>query len=64
MVGELNASDLRDTSVDPSNRILIRMTFDDVERELSRFNILHGNDSDERKLMMQHFKIGKEDLDN
>lgn len=63
-VGELDAKDLRDNALDPSNRILIRMTIDDIETELSKFNILHGNDSDERKLMMSHFKINRDDLDN
>lgn len=63
-VGELNAEDLRDNALDPENRILIRMTMNDIDRELSKFNILHGDDSDERKLMMSHFKINRDDLDN
>ena len=64
MVGELNPQDLRDTSLDPRNRILIKLTVDDIERDLEKFNILHGNDSDERKLLMEHFKIDRDDLDN
>ena len=36
----------------------------DIERELAQFNILHGNDSDERAAMMKHFQINSEDLDN
>ena len=63
-VGELDAADLRNNALDPSNRILIRLTIDDIETELSKFNILHGDDSDERKLMMAHFKINRDDLDN
>lgn len=63
-VGELNANDLRDNALDPSNRILIRMTIGDIERDLAQFNILHGNDSDERAAMMKHFQINSEDLDN
>lgn len=63
-VGELNANDLRDNALDPSNRILIRLTINDIERDLSQFNILHGNDSDERAAMMKHFKINSDDLDN
>ena len=62
--GELDAIDLRNNSLDPRNRILIRLTMDDIERELAQFNILHGDASDERKLMMQHFKLGRDDLDN
>lgn len=63
-VGELNAEDLRNNALDPDNRILIRLTMDDIDRELGKFNILHGDDSDERKLMMAHFKINRDDLDN
>ena len=63
-LGELNPADLRDTSLDPRNRILIKLTISDIERDLEKFNILHGNDSDERKLLMEHFKIDRDDLDN
>lgn len=63
-LGELKPSELRDTTLDPDNRILIRLTVDDIEKDLSKFNILHGDESDERKLMMEHFKISREDLDN
>ena len=64
MVGELNANDLRDNTLDPRNRILIRLTIDDIERELNQFNILHGDAADERKLLMQNYKIDREELDN
>lgn len=63
-LGELNPQDLCNTTLDPTQRILIRMTIKDIEKDLSQFNILHGNDSDERKLLMEHFKINREDLDN
>lgn len=63
-LGELKPIELKDTTLDPNNRILIRLTIDDIEKDLATFNILHGNDSDERKLMMEHFKISREDLDN
>ena len=63
-LGELDHKDLRNYALDPNNRILIRLTIDDLEKELESFNILHGNDSDERKLLMKHFKISLEDLDN
>lgn len=63
-LGELGAQDLCDTTLDPRNRILIRLSVDDVERDLNKFNILHGDDSSERKLLMEHFKIDRDDLDN
>ena len=55
---------VRDQSLDPRNRILIRLTISDMERDLEKFNILHGDDSSERRLLMEHFKIDREDLDN
>jgi len=63
-IGELPAADLRDQSLDPRNRILIRLSISDMERDLEKFNILHGDDSSERRLLMEHFKIDREDLDN
>lgn len=63
-LGELDHADLRNYALNPDNRILIRLTIDDLEKELESFNVLHGNDSDERKLLMKHFKISLEDLDN
>lgn len=63
-VGELDPGDLRDTVLDPNNRILIQLTAEDIDREREKLRILHGNDSDARKLLMQHFKISREDLDN
>ena len=63
-IGELQAVDLRDNALDPRNRILIKLTVDDMERDLEKFNILHGDDSSERRLLMEHFKIDRDDLDN
>ena len=63
-LGELGASDLRDTTLSPENRILIRLTVEDIERDLQRFEILHGNNAEERKRMMDSYKISREDLDN
>lgn len=63
-VGELDASELKETSMDPNNRILIRLTSEDIEKELAVFNTLHGDSSESRRKMMQHFKIKRDDLDN
>lgn len=63
-LGELDPSDLCATTLDPRNRILIRMTTSDMEREMDIFDTLHGNDSDARKMMMKHVTITREELDN
>lgn len=63
-LGELNPSQLRETTLDPNNRILIQLTMKDLEAELKKFDVLHGNADAERKELMAHFKIKREDLDN
>ena len=63
-LGELQPTELKDNTLDPNNRVLIQLTISDLQRELERFNILHGDNDELRKEMMAHFKINREDLDN
>ena len=67
IVGELNGEQLRNTALDVNNRISVKYTVEDVEKELAVFNKLHGpskKDLDERKIMMSKYKIRRDDLDN
>jgi len=53
--------------MDPNKRILIQLTMKDVEKEVEKFRIIHGEGTDainERKQLMKNFKIDREDLDN
>ena len=63
-LGELDADELMETTLDPNNRILIKLTVEDMEREMEKFRILHGDSADERKMLMEHYKISRENLDN
>lgn len=63
-LGELNPKQLKDTTLDPNNRILIKLTLEDLEKEIEKFRVLHGDSSEERKQLMAHFRINREDLDN
>jgi DNA gyrase subunit B len=63
-LGELNPEDLKKTTLDPNNRTLIQLTIKDLEEELRKFRVLHGDSSDERKDLMAHFKISRDQLDN
>lgn len=63
-LGELSAKDLRSTTMDPNNRILIQLTIKDMEEELRRFNILHGDAIEERKAMVSAFQLDRDYLDN
>lgn len=63
-LGELDPVQLFQTTLNPNNRMLIKLTIDDMEEVLRTFRILHGNLDEERKSLMEHFKIAREDLDN
>lgn len=63
-LGELNANELKSTTMNPHNRMLIQITMDDAEKELERFNIFHGNNADARKEMFGTISLEKEYLDN
>ena len=63
----MNPEELWETTLNPENRTLIRLTTSDLEKERSTFALLHSGKSDkvsERKEMMSKFKISLDDLDN
>lgn len=64
-LGELQPSELRETTLDPSKRTLIQLTVSDLERELEVFTVLHGKKGKkELKKLMTNIKIAREELDN
>ncbi|MDD3172093.1 MAG: toprim domain-containing protein [Herbinix sp.] len=63
-LGELEPEELRATTLDPRNRILIQMAVSDMEDAIKSFAVLHGSDNNSRKEMMKLFKINREDIDN
>ena len=66
-LGEMNASDLDKTTIDPNTRVLIQLTSEDLKRELDVFYKLNGaskRDLEKRKQMMKDYKIKRSDLDN
>lgn len=65
-LGEMDAQELKSTTIDPENRTLIRLRMKDLEKELDTFNILHSKTNKwslERKKMMKTFKIDIDDID-
>jgi DNA gyrase subunit B len=52
-LGEMNAEELWETTMDPSRRILKQVTIDDAEEADRIFDILMGNDVPSRKLFIQ-----------
>jgi DNA gyrase subunit B len=62
-LGEMNAEDLGETTMDPKNRMLLKVTVDDAERADAVFNKLMGTEVELRKNFIQtHAKFVK-DLD-
>lgn len=62
-LGEMDASQLWETTMDPANRVLIRVNIEDAEKADAIFNKLMGNEVDLRKTFIQtHAKFVK-DLD-
>ncbi len=52
-LGEMNAEDLWDTTMNPENRILLQVSLDDAERADSVFSMLMGDEVAPRKRFIQ-----------
>lgn len=66
-LGEIDAKELRDTTLDPNHRLLIKLTVDSIEKDLERFDILQGDSINAKKLrkeLIAKFDIDIDDLDN
>ncbi|MEI2423369.1 hypothetical protein V6O07_24080, partial [Arthrospira platensis SPKY2] len=66
-LGEMNSKDLWETSLNPENRHLIRLTVEDLEKDVERFALLHSTkkkDVEARAKLFEAFKIDIEDIDN
>jgi DNA gyrase subunit B len=52
-LGEMDAADLWDTTMDPDKRILLQVTLDDAARADEMFSILMGEDVEQRRTFIQ-----------
>lgn len=65
-LGEMNPDELNETTLMPDNRILVRLTTDDINKESETMELLHGkslNARNERRNLMSKFKIDLDELD-
>lgn len=65
-LGEADWEDLAETIMDPTKRILVQLTFDDVKRDLDLIESLHGSGESSkrfRKKMMSEYVISRDDID-
>lgn len=66
-LGEANAEDLWETTLNPENRSLVQLTFGDIERDIDIFNKLKSDKpvhQARRKEMFEGYRIRRDDLDN
>lgn len=68
-IGELNPEEVMETSMNPANRRLQRITIEDIEGTDSIFKVLFGPSTNKvideaRKKMMMDYEIDKDDIDN
>ncbi len=62
-LGEMNPSELWETTMDPANRVLKRVSIDDAEEADKMFDILMGNEVAPRKKWIQTHAKAVENLD-
>lgn len=66
-LGESNADQMWETTLNPANRIMVRLTMDNIERDMEIFRKLKSDRMiyrRQRKEMVENYTIRLEDLDN
>jgi len=62
-LGEMNAEELRDTTLDPANRTLIKVDMADVGAADEMFRILLGDKVEPRREFIEKHALDVNDLD-
>ena len=59
----MNAEELRDTTLDPNQRTLIRVTMDDVAAVDEMFRVLMGDKVEPRREFIEKYALDVQNLD-
>ena len=62
-LGEMNADQLWDTTLDPTNRRVLQMTIEDFEEADELFTILMGSVVEPRRRFIQEHALSVQDVD-
>ena len=62
-LGEMNAEELRDTTLDPNNRTLVRVTMNDVGAADDMFRVLMGDKVEPRREFIEKYALDVRNLD-
>ncbi len=62
-LGEMNAEELRETTLDPTNRTLLRIRMDDVSSADDLFRVLMGDNVEPRREFIQKHALDVKNLD-
>ncbi|MBR0237984.1 MAG: DNA gyrase subunit B [Thermoguttaceae bacterium] len=62
-LGEMNAEQLRETTLDPAQRTLLQVTMDDAKRASELFEILMGDNVEPRRQFIEKYALEVENLD-
>ncbi|MCH7727210.1 MAG: DNA gyrase subunit B [Planctomycetes bacterium] len=62
-LGEMNAEELRDTTLDPNNRTLIKVTMNDVGAADDMFRVLMGDKVEPRREFIEKYALDVRNLD-
>ncbi|MGY8770953.1 MAG: DNA gyrase subunit B [Pirellulales bacterium] len=62
-LGEMNAEELRETTLDPTNRTLLRVTMEDVTAADDMFRVLMGDKVEPRREFIEKYALDVRNLD-